>query len=59
MKVFGNTAMMMGAVALMGWLIVAQQDYQQSFNPSPTAQSTNVDQTSLATSLDRAMIALK
>jgi hypothetical protein len=59
MKVFANAAMMFGAVALMGWLMLAQGAYQQSFSANPTAQSSTANETNLATSMDRAMLALK
>jgi hypothetical protein len=59
MKVFANAAMMFGAVALMGWLMLAQGAYQQSFSQNLTAQSSTANETNLATSMDRAMLALK
>jgi hypothetical protein len=43
MKAFGNLAVMMGAVVLMGALLFAQRDYQSSFGGSAAAeQSTDI-----------------
>jgi hypothetical protein len=59
MKVFANAAMMVGAVALMGWLMLAQSAYQQSWTQDTVAQTTAANQTDLAASLNRAMLAMK
>ena len=59
MKVFANAAMMVGAVALMGWLMLAQRAYQQGFDQSTIAQTSAANQTDLASSLNRAMLAMK
>lgn len=59
MKFFANAAMMVGAVVLMGWLILAQRAYQRGWNESTIAQSSAANETDLATSLDRAMLAMK
>jgi hypothetical protein len=58
MKVFANAAMMLGAVVLMGWLMVAQGAYQQGFNENSTAQASTANQTNLADSMGHAMLAL-
>jgi hypothetical protein len=59
MKVLSNAAMMFGAVALMGWLLISQAAYQRSFSDNPSIQSNTTQDTSLATSANRAMLALK
>ena len=59
MRTFANAAMMVGAVMLMGWLMLAQGAYQQGFSANPTAQTSAANETNLATSMDRAMLALK
>ncbi len=58
MKAFGNAAMMVGAVVLMGWLMLAQRAYQRGWTENTLTQSTAAN-TDLATSLDRAMVAMK
>lgn len=58
MKVFANAAMIVGAVVLMGWLMLAQRAYQQSWNESLTAQAGSAHPTDSATSIKRAMLAL-
>jgi hypothetical protein len=42
MKVFGKAAALFGAVALMGGIIVAQADYQQSRRENALAQTPTV-----------------
>jgi hypothetical protein len=32
MRTFGRAAALAGAISLMGWIIIAQRDYQQSFH---------------------------
>jgi hypothetical protein len=59
MKVFANAAMMFGAVALTGWLMLAQRAYQQSWTQDTVAQTTAANQNELADSLNRAMLAMK
>jgi len=59
MKAFGNVMMIVAVVAVMGWLMVAQQNYQQNFAGNSDLTSGSADDTSLATSMDRAMLALK
>ena len=59
MKVFANAAMVFGAVALMGWLMVAQGAYQQGFSANSAAQSGTANDTNLASSIGHAMLALK
>ena len=59
MKVLANAAMTFGVVVLMGWLMLAQRDYQKSWSADLTTQSTSANDTNLATSMDRAMLALK
>jgi hypothetical protein len=39
MRVFGKAAVLFGAVALMGGIIVAQADYQQSWQEGALAQT--------------------
>jgi len=58
MKVFTNAAMLVVAVALMGWLLTAQQAYQQTWSGNSSVQPGSADDTSLATSMNRAMLAL-
>ena len=59
MKVFANAAMVFGAVALMGWLMVAQGAYQQGFSENSAAQSSTPNETNLASSTGHAILALK
>jgi len=59
MRTFANAAMMVGAVMLMGWLMLAQRAYQRGWSENTIAQPSAANQTDLATSLDRAMLAMK
>jgi hypothetical protein len=43
MKAIGNIAAMMSAVVLMGALLIAQRDYQNSFGGRDSVQSAATD----------------
>jgi hypothetical protein len=43
MRVFGKAAALFGAVALMGGIIVAQADYQQSWQENALAQTPRAE----------------
>jgi hypothetical protein len=58
-KAFANTAMVLGAIVLMGWLMLAQSAYQRGFGPDLTPQTGTSNQVNLAASMDRAMLALR
>jgi hypothetical protein len=58
-KAFANTATVFGAIVLMGWLMLAQSAYQRGFSPELTPQAGTTNQINLATSMDRAMLALR
>jgi len=58
-KAFANTAMVFGAIVLMGWLMLAQGAYQRGFSPDLTPQAGTSNQTNFAASMDRAMLALR
>lgn len=59
MKTFANAAMMVGAVVLMGWLMMAQRAYQRAWTENTMSQPSAANHIDLATSLDRAMLAMK
>jgi hypothetical protein len=42
MKRFGSAAALLGAVSLMGALLVGQREYQKSWQPSGSAQTVSV-----------------
>ncbi len=46
MKIFGTAASLLGAVALMLAVIIAQRDYQRSWNEAETAQASVTSATS-------------
>jgi len=54
MNAFGNVVMTVAIVAVMGWVMVAQQAYQQNFAGDPGITSHSADDTSLVTSMNRA-----
>jgi hypothetical protein len=43
MRTFGRAAALAGAVSLMGWIIAAQRDYQQSFHEAALVQTHPVN----------------
>jgi hypothetical protein len=62
MKVLGNAVMVIGVVALMGGIMLAQRDYQHDWSAGqliPQTSMTEVDFASGAYQVDTAMVAMK